>query len=407
MANRKAKTKHRPIIVFGEDWGAHPSSTQHLINILNKDHPIIWLNSIGLRKPKLTWYDLIRLGKKLISFIFTNRQQKSAQVAANEHQAPFVVINPLVIPCADSWLSLTISKISLRWQLKLACKKLSLQDAIVWSSLPTAVDYLDIFNQAPCVYYCGDDFASLAGVDHKLVSKKETQLIQEARYIFTASEQLNTKFPAEKVVNLPHGVNYPLFNQAIEKVPNDLPTGKPIAGFYGSISTWLDQQLLSETISALPQWNFVFIGEVCCNIDALLPFNNVYFLGAKPHSELPQYIQSWNVAMLPFVDNQQIQMCNPLKLREYLASGTPIVATQFNALMAYKQHLQVASEENPFYQALLLASAEVTSSVDFEQLESLDDLIALTQLKQTRKASVVKESWENRAVQVQEYLQYC
>jgi glycosyltransferase involved in cell wall biosynthesis len=61
-----------------------------------------------------------------------------------------------------------------------------------------------------------------------------------------------------------------------------------------------------KTIKALPHWNFVFIGKVDCNVDKLQQFSNVYFLGSRPHNDLPKYIQNWNVAMLPFVNNKQI-----------------------------------------------------------------------------------------------------
>jgi len=400
----------RPLIVFGEDWGAHPSSTQHIVNVLGQTRPVIWLNSIGLRKPKPSFHDLARAFNKVKSFIInlkkTNKAKDNDSNNADMNNK-FVIINPLVIPCANSWISLKLSKTILKWQLESACKKLDLSDPIIWTSLPTTVDYLELFEKAPCVYYCGDDFSSLAGVDHQFVSQKEAELIGKSNYIFTASEKLLDKFPQEKAINIPHGVNFSLFSEKVGRIPLDLPQGKPIAGFYGSISSWLDQDLLVQTIKALPHWNFVFIGKVDCNVVKLQQFTNVYFLGARPHNDLPQYIQNWNVAILPFVNNKQIQMCNPLKLREYLASGTPIVTTEFNALNGYRKHLQVASESTPFYQAILLANAEITPAVNFDKLENISDLIALTQVKKYRKASVIDESWESRAMDVQRYLLMC
>jgi glycosyltransferase involved in cell wall biosynthesis len=398
--------KTRPLSVFGEDWGAHPSSTQHIIKVLGKNRPVIWFNSIGLRKPNLTLTDLVRALSKVTSFLFNAQKTNHAKENKNKN-SQFIIINPLVIPCANSWFSLKLSKTVLKWQLKLAGKKLQLSDPIIWTSLPTTVDYLELFDNAPCVYYCGDDFSSLAGVDHKFVTKKETELIRKSRYIFTASEKLLDKFPQDKAVNIPHGVNFSLFSDKVNHIPSDLPLDKPIAGFYGSISNWLDQDLLVQTIKALPDWHFVFIGKVDCNIDKLQLFSNVYFLGAKPHNELPKYIQSWNVAMLPFVDNKQIRMCNPLKLREYIASGTPIVTTDFNALNGYRKYLQVADKFTPFYQAILLANAEITPIVNFDKLDNISDLIAITKIKQTRKESVKNESWESRANDVQHYLLKC
>jgi glycosyltransferase involved in cell wall biosynthesis len=400
--------KNRPLIVFGEDWGAHPSSTQHIVKVLGKTRPVIWLNSIGLRKPKLTLHDLLRLFNKAKSFIVNKPKSiKEGNMAKEDINSNFIVISPLVIPCANSWFSLKLSKIILKWQLKSACKKLAIEDPIIWTSLPTSVDYLELFGKAPCVYYCGDDFNSLDGVDHQFVTQKEREVVEKSSYIFTASEKMLDKFPSEKTVNIPHGVNFSLFSEQVVQTPNDLPKGKPIAGFYGSISAWLDQDLLVQTIEALPHWNFVFIGKVDCKVEKLEQFSNVYFLGTRPHNDLPKYIQNWNVAMLPFVNNKQIQMCNPLKLREYLASGTPIVTTDFNALEGYRKHLQVANKTNPFYQAILLANAEVTPAINFNKLENMSDLLAITQAKKYRKASVIDESWESRALDIQQYLIMC
>lgn len=400
--------KNRPLIVFGEDWGAHPSSTQHIVKVLGQTRPVIWLNSIGLRKPKLTLHDLLRLFNKVKSFIVNKpKSKKEDNIAKEAINNNFIIISPLVIPCANSWFSLKISKVILKWQLNSACKKLAIEDPIIWTSLPTSVDYLELFGEAPCVYYCGDDFNSLAGVDHQFVSQKETEVVKKSSYIFTASEKMLDKFPRDKAVNIPHGVNFSLFSEQVAQTPNDLPQGKPIAGFYGSISAWLDQDLLVQTIKALPHWNFVFIGKVDCKVEKLEQFSNVYFLGTRPHNDLPKYIQNWNVAMLPFVNNKQIQMCNPLKLREYLASGTPIATTDFNALKGYRKHLQVANKANPFYQAILLANAEITPAINFDKLENMSDLLAITQAKKYRKKSVIDESWESRAMDIQHYLIMC
>lgn len=111
--------------------------------------------------------------------------------------------------------------------------------------------------------------------------------------------------------------------------------------------------------------------------------------------------------MLPFLNNKQIQMCNPLKLREYIASGTPVVTTDFNALKGYRKHLHIANAATPFYQAILLANAEIAPTVNFDNLENMSDLLTITQVKKTRKTSVINESWESRAMDVQRYLGMC
>src|ERR1700752_2182216 len=42
-----------PLLVFSDDWGRHPSSCQHLIRHLLPEVPVLWVNTIGMRRPRL------------------------------------------------------------------------------------------------------------------------------------------------------------------------------------------------------------------------------------------------------------------------------------------------------------------------------------------------------------------
>jgi glycosyltransferase involved in cell wall biosynthesis len=401
-------------VVFAEDWGAHPSSTQHLIKVLSQQRKIIWINSIGLRKPRLSWRDILRVSQKIISFLSTNKQKSQVK---RVNSTRFTVINPLVLPCAESGWTVKLCQWFLAKQLVKPLTTMAIHDPIIWCSLPTAVDYLALFKGCPSIYYCGDDFASLAGVDHQQVVKKEQQLVRKVRYIFTASQALLAKFPEQKSVTIPHGVNYKLFNKKQHKKPDDLPAGQFIAGFYGSISTWIDQELIVHAAKLLPHWQFVLVGQVECNVDRLVQMSNIHFIGPKNHEQLPAYIQRWNVALLPFKNNQQIKMCNPLKLREYLASGTPIVSTDFPALKPYKMHVMTVTNKQDIGQAILMANANLTGDIkdncigdnriEENNIAKIADLKKITTAVDSRTHSVANESWHNRAQQVEKYLTLC
>ena len=60
----KTTSADTPMVIFGEDWGGHPSSTQHLARELSKFHEITWVNSIGMRSPKLSVDDFARVMTK-------------------------------------------------------------------------------------------------------------------------------------------------------------------------------------------------------------------------------------------------------------------------------------------------------------------------------------------------------
>ena len=179
----------------------------------------------------------------------------------------------------------------------------------------------------------------------------EKELSEKADLIVVASDVLAEKFPSGKTHIVHHGVDYDLFSSPRPR-PRDMPSGRPIAGYYGSIAEWIDQDLLSEAAGRLPDWDFVIIGPINVSFSRLADHGNIHLLGPRSHNELPGYIQHWNAAMLPFKQTPQIHACNPLKLREYLASGTPVVTTYFPALQGYEDLVSVGSSTEDFIRAI-------------------------------------------------------
>ncbi|MCF6255327.1 MAG: glycosyltransferase [Gammaproteobacteria bacterium] len=380
----------RDLIVFAEDWGGLPSSTQHLINHLAKHRKIIWINSIGLRRPNFGWQDIKRALNKLRGkkSICANNGTTDENIKALPNNN-FHIIYPRTLPAPRSQLGRWLAAWLLSKQITPVVKKSNLQSPILWISLPTAVDVAGKLGESALVYYCGDDFSALAGVDHDTVTKREKELVEKANLIISASEKLCEKFPPSRSFLLPHGVDYSLFSKPSPRA-TDLPNdGRPIAGFYGSISSWLDIKMLQTTIEKMPDWHFVFIGKPVIDISKLTHFRNVHMLGEKAHHQLPSYSQHWTASLLPFVDNAQIQSCNPLKLSEYLAAGRPIISTEFPAITPFRGLIQVANNSETMVEALK-ASQHVGNLPGFP--------------KALRNA-ISKNSWESRAQQTSQWLE--
>lgn len=339
----QAKT---PLVVFGEDWGGLPSSTQHLIRGLESNHAILWINSLGLRRPRLTRHDLLRLwnkGKRLLSPKGI-RAQPSDSFRSD-------LIEPNTLPLPGNPIARQLNRALLGPRIRARCETCNLQQPILWASLPSAVDLVGSLNERAVVYYCGDDFGALCGVDHQAVLRQEQELVAKADLILVASEKLMRRFPADKTRLLPHGVDFELFSRPAPRA-KDLSNDKPVAGFYGSLSDWIDIELLTAAASQHPHWNFCLIGQIQTDISPLNKLPNVQILGPRPHHQLAGYIQHWQAALLPFRDTPQIRACNPLKLREYLASGTPVISTDFPALNGYRDLVSVITPEQGIAQAL-------------------------------------------------------
>ncbi len=366
----------RDLIVFGEDWGRHPSSTQHLVRHLAEDRQVIWVNSIGMRRPRLSRADIGRAVNKLGNAI--KRKPKAPPVSTPE---TISIINPVSIPLPGNRAAAAINRRVLGRKIRDTAEARGLRNPVLWTSLPTAIDLVGACGESGLVYYCGDDFGALAGVDHKPVMACEKRLAAAADTIFAASEPLAALFDDTKTIHLPHGAHVDLFARPAGRA-SDLPCDGPVAGFYGSLSEWLDQDLVAACASRLPGWHFVFIGDERTNLDRLKSLSNVRFLGPREHGELPSYVQHWDVSLLPFVDNAQIRACNPLKLREYLAAGRPIVATPFPALQAYANHIEQASKAETFADAIEASLADTPDN------------------RRRRHEAVLADSWQSRADEV-------
>lgn len=362
----------KDLIVFAEDLGGLPSSTQHLVRYMAKERKVLWVNSIGLRQPKISFRDGKRVITKLSGFL----KQKQSPKPKIEN---IIETNLLTIPAPSSKLSRTIARDLMIHQLMPMIEKAGLRSPILWSSLPTAADLCGHLGEHAVVYYCGDDFSALEGVNHKTAIQHESKLVDNADLILAASEELQHKFPISKTYLLRHGVDFERFAVPTNIAPELLTikqNSHRVAGFYGSLSSWLDYDLIRVLATQLPSWTFVFIGPNMMSYNPLPNLPNIIYLGEKAHHELPTYSQHWDISIMPFKLNAQIQACNPLKLMEYLAAGRPVVSTRFPALNPYLSHIHCATTHEEFARQLIQAN----------------------QSQQQNTSEVVRnESWENKS----------
>ncbi|GDY25941.1 glycosyltransferase [Agarivorans sp. Toyoura001] len=391
----------RDLIVFGEDWQRHPSSSQHVITELAKNHRILWVNSIGLRRPRLSFRDAKRVIEKAKSMLRTTKKASGVKEPLTEFSGkPSIkpssihVLSPIAFPAPRSRFFRWLNRCILKMQVNKQAEQLGISKPDLWIALPTAVDMLGHLNERQVIYYCGDDFNALAGVDHQHVTHCERELVNKVDHVLVASDMLLRKFSKQPAVAaktrvLPHGVDYNLFVHPSSPAPS-LLEGGPVAGFYGSIAAWLDIPLIVKVAKALPEWRFVFIGDVQTDVSAFKAVSNIEIVPAIAHNELPRYVQHWQVSWLPFKACKQITSCDPLKLREYLAAGRPVVSTPFPALKPYAGMVTQVKEA-------------------YQMVQALEDSLNTPQALQHRRTSfqrmsVRSESWYERAKQVNQLL---
>jgi len=149
-------------------------------------------------------------------------------------------------------------------------------------------------------------------------------------------------------------------------------------GFYGQLADWVDIRLLKAISQRFPDWTLMLIGAIHTDTEDLLLQGNVTWCDAIDHSELAAYCQHWDIALLPFKPCEQITHCNPLKLKEYLATGTDVVSLKFPAAERYREWVQLADNADHFIRLL----------------DTLINQPANTGHAVLRQSAVQQESWE-------------
>jgi glycosyltransferase involved in cell wall biosynthesis len=208
----------------------------------------------------------------------------------------------------------------------------AVSDYLFWYYTPMALPFTDHFTPRAIVYDCMDELSAFRGAPPEL-GRWEAQLLDRADLVLTGGVSL---YEAKRdrhpnVHAFPSSVDVAHFAQArrISHDPADQASVPlPRLGFMGVIDERMDLALVAGIAEAQPQWHLVFIGPVVKIDRASLPIHpNIHYLGMKPYDELPAYLGGWNVALMPFAQNEATRFISPTKTPEYLAAGKPVVST--------------------------------------------------------------------------------
>lgn len=200
------------------------------------------------------------------------------------------------------------------------------------------------------------------------------QTIERADIVTATSPTLKNLIQQEHPVTVhvvTNGVEFSRFAVTTNDRPPDLPRdSSPIAGYIGSVYVWLDFELLRALLESIPTMNLVMIGhdhpDVQEQLNTLRKYGNFFFLGAKPYADVPSYLQSFSVGLIPFRKTPLTAGVNPVKLYEYSAAGVPTVATDFSRDMSeFEKIVTIARTPEQFCNAVrstILAGPDPTGA---------------------------------------------
>ncbi|XZE54225.1 glycosyltransferase [Planctomycetaceae bacterium SH139] len=371
------------LLVFSDDWGRHPSSCQYLTRewlrrSCGGDANVIWVNTIGTRPPRLDWLTLRRGLEKVGSWIRPVSDSADAVFPAGLR-----VVNPRMWPWVASPAARRINRRLLARQLAPLLDREGGWTAV--TTIPIAAVVLDALPVDRWVYYCVDDFSVWPGLDGQTMLDLERAVIERADEIICASDSLASRIDrlgrTSKVIN--HGVDFDFWSntQGLSPLPNSIQQAAGSrAVFWGVVDRRLDTDWLRRLAASREIGSIILVGPHQNPDPALLNLPKVVATGPLPMEILPAVAASADVLVMPYRDEAVTRAMQPLKLKEYLATGCPVVVRSLPATDPWSDCCDV-----------------MKSADDFVAVTAARGCGPIPDLQSSARQRLVHESWQAKA----------
>lgn len=336
-------------VVFADDWGRHPSSCQHLFRRLIPQHRTFWVNTIGLRRPTFDLASLSRALEKMRQWT-RRRPTEAAPLPAN-----LSVSNPRMWPWFSTGLDRALNRFLLARHLRRLTAPLT-EAPVVVTTLPIVADLIPEFREWRWVYYCVDDFSQWPGVDGKAIQRMEKLLVERCDALVAVSETLRDKMRRQgrTAELLTHGVDLELFASVERAAP--LPEldrlERPLVVFFGVIDRRMDTEWVQALAGSLTTGTVLLVGPQDNPDPVLRQTPRVVLAPPLAYDRLPSLARAAAVLIMPYADLPVTRAMQPLKLKEYLATGKPAVVRDLPANRAWTDCLDLVATSAAFVTAV-------------------------------------------------------
>jgi glycosyltransferase involved in cell wall biosynthesis len=344
-----------PIVVFADDWGRHPSSSQHLVRQLLPRREVWWVNTIGMRAPRLDLATLTRGAQKIAGWLAPRRHLPS-RLPERLHLA-----NPRMWPWFARRFDRRLNRALLLRQLTPLVNSLSTPPIVV-TTLPITAELIGPLPVARWVYYCVDDFSNWPGLDHRALAELEERQVGDVDVLIAVSETLQDRLRNMGRASqlLTHGVDLGHWQSA---ATGPLPVGcealeKPWVVFWGLVDRRIDPELVRRTAQRMTRGTLLLVGPEQDADPALDRIPRVARVPAVDYDALPALAHEAAALIMPYADLPVTRAIQPLKLKEYLATGKPAVVRDLPAVREWSDCLDVAATADEFAEAVERRLAE-------------------------------------------------
>jgi glycosyltransferase involved in cell wall biosynthesis len=372
------------IIIFcGQDWWYHnrAHSDFQLMTRAARNRKVLLVNSIGMRMPMP--------GKSPLPFRRIWRKFKSMlrSVSRPLPETPdYVVMTPVLFPLYGSEKSRAFNSWLVRIQVERQARKMGIRDPHIIVTIPTAWEVARKMERSSLIYNRSDNHSTFSEADTSFIKQLEHELFSNSDGVLYSSRaflESEVQHTGGRSYFLDHGVDTKHFapRPRTGKLAA-LGCKRPIVGFFGGLDDYVvDFDLLERLAKERPDYSLVLIGDATLPMDRLTRYPNVHHLGFRPYQEIPELGADFDISIMPWLDNDWIRSCNPIKLKEYLSLGQEIVSTYFPEVDHYADYVHVARNGDEF-------------------LQQIDAVVAGKRAPGDRSALLAKATWDDRTLEL-------
>lgn len=371
------------VLILGTaDWSQPIATNQHYMSReLSVGSPVLFVESMGLRRPRLSRRDVNRALARLRRFRRSSASQLDRELPMN-----LEVVSPILVPFHGGIFE-RLNRLLLNRGVKKWVNHTGAR--VLWTYSP--VTYGLERHADATIYHCVDLLREVAGISSRLIDEAEDHLARSDVMAIGSSEVVVAHLREQGFVD-PRLWQNVADVEAIENVRSEVTRVKS-AVFAGNLSgTKLDFPLLRAILDAGVQLHLAGPlveggGNSAGDIAALVNAGAVYH-GMLSMEDLASLYQSATVGLIPYQLNSYTRGVSPLKTYEYLAAGLYVVSSPLPSMDSREGDVCVSPNSDEFLRAVV------------EQVEVLPSL----EVCERRRVVAREHSWQTRGQEARDVL---
>jgi glycosyltransferase involved in cell wall biosynthesis len=379
-SRRVATPSARPVIICfaGDVWDGRPHSRHYLMRRLAGRYEVLWVDGAFVRSlsklDRQAWVGLLR---------------KLRGVSLRTVEPHLHVLNPLPVPPAGK-LGKRLRLAALNVQVRLALRRLKLSGVrVAWFSLPSVAPLLGRLGERASLFYYQDRYHEFPDTDETEIKEQISMLAARCDVSVASAaalaDDLRTLGASPELVR--HGVDLERF-AGDPAAPDDVASfERPLVGYVGRVGDHMWKDAVLATADRLERGTVVLVGDASTDLSALEDHPRIELLGYRPLETMPAYMRAFDCCLVPFILDPLTDAVNPIKLREYLAAGRPVVSTAMAEVLPYSDVVSVADNPAEFAEAVVAVLADPDGDTPYAQAR--------------RRARVADDSWDAAGARIE------